>query len=359
MTATSPRGRELVKMHVEACPPGKVWGDVDCQHQVSADWTAVPLGENGVVLTEAVSGLTEDVLYHWRAHLLFVPLHADEPGITTPPVPRHSPWRRLFAQAQTADIRVGMPQQITIEMVASSSSVAEGAGQAQVDIVMTTSDGAPSETDGSVDFGTYDMSAVAGEDYVQNSFNKYFPLGTPSGATQNILVDLIDDGLDEPEEDFGVELYNPVGAVLGTQVAHTVTILDDDPPPELSALDVEVVEGAGFATVTLGLSALTSFEVTVDYATADGTAVAMLDYVPVSGTAMILPLDLTTTVEIPIEENWLEEGTELFSLELSNPINASLVTPAVTITIFDNDAGILFADGFELGTTSAWSSTVP
>ena len=74
---------------------------------------------------------------------------------------------------------------------------------------------------------------------------------------------------------------------------------------------------------------------------------------------MILPLDLTTTVEIPIEDNWLEEGTEFFTLELSNPINASLVTPAVTITILDNDAGILFADGFELGTTSAWSNTVP
>lgn len=359
LTATSPRGRELVKMHVEACPPGEVWGDVDCRHQVSADWTAIPLGENGVVITEAVSGLTEDVLYHWRAHLLFVPLHADEPGITTPPVPRHGPWRRLFAQAQTADIRVGMPQQITIELVNASSAVDEGAPLAEVGLVMTTSDGEVSAVDSSVDFDTFDVTAIAGEDYVHTSFNRFFPAGTGSGSVQAIEVNLINDDVDELEEDFVVEIHTPVGSVLGLQNTHTVTIADDDPPPELAALDVEVVEGAGFATVTLGLSALTSFEVTVDYATADGTAVAMLDYVPVSGTAMILPLDLTTTVEIPIEENWLEEGTELFTLELSNPINASLVTPAVTITVFDNDAGILFADGFELGTTSAWSKTVP
>ncbi len=58
MTATSPRGRELVKLHVEACPPGEVWGDVDCRHAVSAGWTPIPLGEDGVVLTEAVLGLT-------------------------------------------------------------------------------------------------------------------------------------------------------------------------------------------------------------------------------------------------------------------------------------------------------------
>ena len=51
MTATSPRGRELAKIHVEACPPGEVWGHPDCRHVVSASWTAIPLGEYGVVLT--------------------------------------------------------------------------------------------------------------------------------------------------------------------------------------------------------------------------------------------------------------------------------------------------------------------
>jgi hypothetical protein len=31
----------------------------------------------------------------------------------------------------------------------------------------------------------------------------------------------------------------------------------------------------------------------------------------------------------------------------------------VTVTIYDNDAGILFADGFEIGDTTEWSRTVP
>lgn len=359
MTATSPRGRELVKLHVEACPPGEVWGDVDCRHQVSADWTAIPLGENGVVLTEAVSGLTEDVLYHWRAHVLFIPLHADEPGIAEPPVPRHGPWRTLSARADIGNVRVGEPQIITIEFVGVASPVGEGVPQAQIDLVMTTSDGEASAVDSSVDFGTFDVTAVAGEDYVHTSFNRFFPVGTASGTAQAIEVDLINDDLDEPEEDFVIELYNSMGAVLGAQNTHTVTIADDDPPPELSALNVEVDEGAGSAMITLGLSAPTSFDVTVDFATVDGSATAPMDYVSVNGTMMIPPMNIVTTVEIPIEDDWLEEASEFFTLELTNPVNVDLATSEVTVTIIDDDAGFLFADGFESGDTGRWTGVTP
>jgi len=359
MTAISPRGRELAKLHVEACPPGEVWGDVDCRHAVSADWTAIPLGENGVVLTETISSLTEGVLYRWRAHVLYLPLHGDEPGITEPPAPRHGPWRTLFAMAPAADIRVGIPQQITIELATISSSVDEGAPQAEVEVVMTTSDGEASEVDSSVDFDTFNGTAVAGEDYVHTSFNRFFSAGTASGTVQTIEVGLINDDLDEPDEDFVVELYNPVGAMLGPQNTHAVTILDDDPPPELSALDVEVSEGVGVATITLELSAPTSFEVTVDFATVDGSATAPMDYVSVSGTVMIPPMDITATVEIPIEDDWLGEALEFFTLELTNPANAVLVAPTVTITIMDDDAGILFADGFESGDTGRWTGVTP
>ncbi len=210
MTATSPRGRELAKLHVEACPPGEVWGHPDCRHVVSADWTAIPLGEAGVTIAETLSGLTDNELYHWRAHVLFLPLHADAPGITEPPVPRHGPWRTLFAQAPAADIRVGEPQQITIELAAAASSVAEGAPQAEVSVVMTTSDGAPSEIDSSVDFATWNGSAFAGQDYIHNSFNKFFPGGTSDGTAQSITVDLLNDAIDEPDEHFIVEIDQPV-----------------------------------------------------------------------------------------------------------------------------------------------------
>ena len=139
---------------------------------------------------------------------------------------------------------------------------------------MTTSDGAPSEIDSSVDFTTWNISAVAGQDYIHNSFNKFFPGDTSDGTAQSITVDLLNDAIDEPDEHFIVEITNPFGALVGPQSTHTVTILDDDLPPELSAVDIDVDEGAGLAVVQLELSVPTSFDVTVSFATADGTATA-------------------------------------------------------------------------------------
>jgi hypothetical protein len=359
MTATSPRGRELAKLHVEACPSGIPFGDLSCHHAVSADWTAIPLGESGVALTETMSGLTEDVVYHWRAHVLYLPLTADQPGITEPPVPRHGPWRRLSARADAADIRLGEPQQTMIELVADSSTTGEGEVQIEIEIVMVTSDGETSEVDSSVDFTTHDGTAIAGDDYVHTSFNRFFPAGTASGTTDTIVVDLIADVLDEPDEVFSVELTNPQGAVLGAQSVHTATIADDDPPPELAALDLLVGEDAGVAVVALHLDAPTSFEVSVDFSTADGTAVAPDDYASTSGVATIAPMDLSTTVTIPIEDDWLDEGAEFFHLDLSGELNAVLITPMVEIVIEDNDVGIIFADGFESGGTTVWTGTVP
>ncbi len=119
MVATSPRGQELARLHVEACPPGVTFGHASCRHAVSTDWTEIPVSADGVTLTETVSGLTEGELYRWRAHVLYAPLHCNEPGITPPPVPRHGPWRRLFAMAPAADIRVGEPQQVTVRFIES------------------------------------------------------------------------------------------------------------------------------------------------------------------------------------------------------------------------------------------------
>lgn len=52
------------------------------------------------LLTETVEGLEPDVLYRWRARLLYAPPTGAEPA-----KPAHGPWRRLFAQAEEADIR--------------------------------------------------------------------------------------------------------------------------------------------------------------------------------------------------------------------------------------------------------------
>ena len=56
---------------------------------------------------------------------------------------------------------------------------------------------------------------------------------------------------------------------------HTHSILDNDGPPGFSAIDApSATEESGSLVFTVGLSAAPGQTVTVDYATADGTALA-------------------------------------------------------------------------------------
>ena len=87
-------------------PPRRAVGDVSCTTQVSASWSDVTATSGGVVLNEAVTGLTTDTLYRWRARVLHAPFTITEAGITPPPNPAHGPWRRVSAQAEEVDIRL-------------------------------------------------------------------------------------------------------------------------------------------------------------------------------------------------------------------------------------------------------------
>src|SRR5262249_6126434 len=75
-----------------------------------------------------------------------------------------------------------------------------------------------------VDFTTVDGSATAGEDYVAVSGQLRFPPGTTGRV---ITVPVIGDTVQEGDEDFTVQLSNPVGAVLAQDTARGL-ILDDD-----------------------------------------------------------------------------------------------------------------------------------
>jgi Tol biopolymer transport system component len=79
--------------------------------------------------------------------------------------------------------------------------------------------------------------------------------------------------------------------------------------------------------------------ITVDYATVDGTATAGSDYTAVSGTLNFPEGTFSRTITIPIFDDQLIEGSEQFSISLSNPTGeVDLGTPSsATVTITDND----------------------
>src|SRR6185369_5825843 len=110
----------------------------------------------------------------------------------------------------------------------------------------------------------------------------------PGVTNQNINITVVNDTLDEDDETLSIDLSNPSNGTLGT-ATHTYTILDNDPIPSLSINNVSVTEGNSGTTnanFTVTLSAASSKTVSVNYATADGSATAPADYAALPTTTL-------------------------------------------------------------------------
>ena len=109
------------------------------------------------------------------------------------------------------------------------------------------------------------------------------------------------------------------------------------PLPTVSINNVTVNENAGNATLQVCLSATSTQAVTVQYATADGTANAGFDYTASSGTVTIPAGQTCANVSVPIINDAVPESTETFTVNLSSPTNATIGTGTGTVTINDDD----------------------
>ena len=111
-------------------------------------------------------------------------------------------------------------------------------------------------------------------------------------------------------------------------------------PASLSVADAEVHEGAGATldfVVTLNKQRFAT--TTVDYATADGSAKAGVDYVAASGTLTFGPLVTSRTVSVAVLDDSEDEGSETMTLTLSNPSeNVRIADGEATGTIENSDA---------------------
>ena len=93
----------------------------------------------------------------------------------------------------------------------------------------------------------------------------------------------------------------------------------------LSVADAEVGEGPGAVLVfEVTLARLADHPVTVDYATADGTATAGEDYDAVSGTLSFETGQTTARVQVPVLDDSHDEGEETLTLVLTNASNAQI-----------------------------------
>ncbi|HKB39524.1 MAG TPA: FG-GAP-like repeat-containing protein [Gemmataceae bacterium] len=135
--------------------------------------------------------------------------------------------------------------------------------------------------------------------------------------------------------------------------ADTVSVLINDgnwPAPDTPAISIsdatvtEVNAGTITATFTVTLSHAAAVDVTVHYATADGSAGAGSDYQAASGTLLIPAGQTTGTVTVLVNGDRLGEANETFAVTLSGPTNAFISDAQGVGTIVDNEPRISITD---------------
>ncbi len=107
--------------------------------------------------------------------------------------------------------------------------------------------------------------------------------------------------------------------------------------PEASISDVVIAEGAT-AAFLVSLSQTSTLSVTIAYTTSDGTAVAGEDYTSASGTLTMLPGQTEGTISVETIADTADEEDETFTLTLSDPQNAVLLSEQATATIGGGEA---------------------
>jgi hypothetical protein len=290
----------------------------------SVSWADGEMGVKPITIT-----IIDDVLYEPGANETFTVTLSGAPELTSPTV------------ATVSIVDNDGPGVIAFS--APTYSVSEGAGT--VTITATRTGGSAGVID--VDYATADGTAAAGSDYTAATGTLSWANGDTAAKT--IVVIISNDSVPETDKTFTVGLSNyrlnsVVSAdIVGSPASATVTIMDDDGAGrvQFDPATYTIGEGAGTVTITVTRISGSTGAISIDYATANGTAIAGTDYTTRTGTLNWASGDTTPkTFTVPIVDNLINSPSDLsFTVSLSNPQGGVIVGTAstATVTITDND----------------------
>lgn len=140
----------------------------------------------------------------------------------------------------------------------------------------------------------------------------------------------------------GNEAYDPVtgaGAEPGSTGTYVLSVnVATEPAISISApSSIREPQPGQTATAvfTITLDSASSDTITVDYSTADGTAIGGTDYTPISGILTFAPGQTSQTISVQILNDSASSSNTYFTLNLTNPTNALVATSTATATIID------------------------
>jgi hypothetical protein len=232
-------------------------------------------------------------------------------------------------------------------------SQAEGnSGSSFMSFTVTLS--AASASTVTVNYATSNGSAIAGTDYTGGSGTLTFAPGT---LTQTFTVQIFGDTTVEPNETFNITLSSPINATIADGSGLGTIINDDASAGTISINDVSGPESAGNFVFTVTLSSPSTGTVTVNYATANGTARGgngrNSDYRHKNGTLTFLAGETAKTISVRINDDVNVEPNETFYVNLSGSAGAAISDNQGIGTIVNDDSGGfgLRAEGYSASTS--------
>ena len=200
----------------------------------------------------------------------------------------------------------------------------------------------------SVQYFTFDGTAVSGQDYTGVSGTLVFTNGM---GTNNIRVPISNNSLITGSRTFTVVLTNATAPGKITSPSNeVVTIIDNNSGLSFSSPVYNVLKTGVAATITVIRTDDTNKVSTVDFATANGTAIAPGDYTPTNGTCIFTNGVTSQTFTVTVIAGNTVQPDKTVLLQLSSPSVGSFLAPpsAATLTIHDTSGSLVVPAGSTL-----------
>jgi hypothetical protein len=247
----------------------------------------------------------------------------------------------------------------------SAYTVSENGGSLTVNVVRTGPLGGTTSVNYSAEAFTFNPPKAPASAYTDFSPVSGTLSFAPNEYLKTFTIPISNDAAYEPEEGFYVFLRNCSGCTGSYyyEQAAVVTITDDDPPSYLSVPQaISVGEGVGVAHIPITRTGDLSQPVSFSYLVSSWTAIANSDFTVPSPSPITIPAGVaSTTIDIPIIQDSVYEGDEMFTVNLSSPSGAAFTGSGnATITIVDDDPVVTvdFSSTTYSASESAGSKTI-
>ena len=177
---------------------------------------------------------------------------------------------------------------------------------------------------------------------------------TSASITNNSTIVIGNDNIYEGTEYLSLKVFDASNAEFsstGNSIPITFSngtsttflyINDDETAPTLSIADASAGEDSGEILFTVTRNGASELPAEFRYSTANGTAIAGLDYTAVVNSISSIPASTSPTatiaVNVPITNDSIFESDETLNITISDPVNATIATATATGTIRNTTA---------------------